>query len=88
MTITINGIEQTSDMSVATIGARIRVRVFANRLHMRSGYESGIESIGEIVAVESDDGFIDIVIKCDDGRVKTLSFSADGSDDDRIIQAA
>lgn len=86
--INIAGTIETSSPELFVIGNRVRARIFANRLHMTSGFEAGIEYVGTVTDVEVDDGYIDAVIKCDNGKQADVSFRMDGGSFDRIVQAA
>lgn len=97
--ITIAGAEETSSPELLlTVGARVRVRVFANRLHMVSGAEAGMETVGVVVrawlneepvtaeTVAADGDIIDAEIEFSPGKRKSIS--CDFINDNRIVQAA
>lgn len=88
-TLDINGTRETGDLSVLQVGANVKVRVFTNRIHMTSGFESGIETVGVVTRVLTDDGEIFATIQSSDGKKSTLSFQSEESKNtDRIVQKA
>ena len=86
--ITIAGNVETSRPELLAVGNRVRARIFANRLHMANGFESGLEYVGVVTDVEVDGDYIDAVIKCDNGKQADVAFRMDGGSMDRIVEAA
>lgn len=87
--ITIAGQEQTSRPELLSVGARVRVRIYANTMQMRANGNGLLSDVtGAVTEVEADDDYLDVTMVSDAGKRHSFAIKRIGSHNDRIVEAA
>lgn len=87
--ITIAGNVETSSPELLTIGAKVRVRIYANTNQMRANGNGLLSDVtGTVTETESDDDYLEVTMISDAGKRHGFAIKPAGAHDDRIVQAA
>lgn len=87
--ITIAGKVETSSPELLTTGARVRVRIYANTLQMRTNGNGLLSDVtGVVTETEADEDYLEVTLMSDAGKRHSFAIKPAGSHDDRIVQAA